>query len=53
MQPTLHDAEHWRSRASEARAQAEQMFNPEAKRQLLEIARAFEQLAKLAEAKKL
>jgi hypothetical protein len=52
MLPTLHDAEYWRSRASEARAQAEQMFSPEARRQLLEIAAAYEKLAKLAEGTK-
>jgi hypothetical protein len=52
MHPTVYDAEHWRSRASEARAQAEQMSNPEAKRQLLEIAVAYEKLARLAEGTK-
>ena len=48
MPSTLHDAEHWRGRASEARAQAEQISSPEAKRELLKIAKAYEQLAKLA-----
>ena len=49
MPSTLHDAGHWRGRASEARAQAEQMSSPEARRELLKIAEAYEQLAKLAE----
>jgi hypothetical protein len=45
---TLHDKEHWLKRAGEARAQAEQMSDPEAKRQLVEIAEAYERLAILA-----
>ena len=49
MPPTLHDAEYWRKRAREARAQSENMFTPGAKRQLLEIAASYEKLAKLAE----
>jgi hypothetical protein len=49
MRPTLHDTEYWRNRAKEARAQAEQMSDPEARRELLEIAATFERLAKLAE----
>jgi hypothetical protein len=52
MLPTLHDPEHWRNRASEARAQAEQTSSPEVKHQLLKIAEAYEQLATLAKAKK-
>jgi hypothetical protein len=49
MLPTIHDAQHWRNRAKEARAQAEQMSDPQAKQQLLEIASGYERLAKLAE----
>jgi ADP-heptose:LPS heptosyltransferase len=49
MPNTNYDAEHWRKRAEEARAQAEQMSTPGAKRQLLEIAASYEQLVKLAE----
>ena len=49
MPPTLHDAEYWRKRAREARAQAEKMSTPGAKRQLLEIAASYEKLVKLAE----
>jgi len=48
---TLHDAEYWRERAKEARAQAEEMFSAEDKRELLDIAEAYEQLAKLAASK--
>jgi hypothetical protein len=51
--PTLDDAELWRNRAREARADAERMSSPEARRQLIEIAATYEQLAKLANAKKL
>ena len=46
MQSTLPDEEYWRNRASEARAQAEQMSNPEAKRQMLRIAEKYEHLAR-------
>jgi hypothetical protein len=48
MKQVSYNAEHWRERAREARAQAEQMSTPGAKRQLLEIAAAYEELAKLA-----
>jgi hypothetical protein len=49
---THHDAEYWRRRANEVRATAEQMSRPEHKRDLLDIAAGYEQLAKLAEDKK-
>ena len=49
MPNTNYDAEHWRKRAEEARAQAEQMPTSGAKRQLLEIAASYEKLAKLSE----
>ena len=49
MKQVSYNAEHWRERARDARAQAEQMSTPDAKRQLLEIAAAFEELAKLAQ----
>ena len=45
---TLHDADYWRKRAKEARVQAEQLSSPEDKRELLNIAIAYERLAKLA-----
>ena len=48
MKQVSYNADHWRERAREARAQAEQMSTPDAKRQLLEIAEAYEELAKLA-----
>ena len=48
---TLHDAGYWRERAKEGRAHAEQMSRPDDKRELLEVAAAYEQLAKLAEDK--
>jgi len=44
---SLHDAEYWRKRAKEARAQAEQMSSAEDKRELLGIADAYERLATL------
>jgi len=50
---TLHDTEYWRKRAEEARAQAEQISNPEDKGDLLDIARAYDQLAELAASKKI
>jgi hypothetical protein len=49
MRPTIHDAEYFRRRAREAIAQAEQMRDPVARRELLEIAATYERLAKLAE----
>jgi hypothetical protein len=52
MRSTLQNAEYWRERAREARAQAEQMSDPEATRQLIEIAVAYERLAKLADGAK-
>ena len=53
MQSTVHDAEYWRRRAEEARAQAEQMSSAEDKRVLLDIAKAYERLAELAANKKI
>jgi hypothetical protein len=38
MPALLDDPEHWRSRAEEARAVAEQLSDPEAKRTMLRIA---------------
>ena len=52
MPPTLFDnPKHWRERASEARAIADQVNEPEAKRMMLEIAQTYEQLAERAEAR--
>ena len=48
MTPTNYTADYWLQRADEARAQAEQMSDPRAKQQLLDIAAAYEQMAQLA-----
>ncbi|HWE72140.1 MAG TPA: hypothetical protein VG328_03205 [Stellaceae bacterium] len=44
-------AEHWLTRASEARQMAESITDPEAKRAMLEIAANYEKVAKRAEAR--
>jgi hypothetical protein len=49
MPALLDDPEHWRSRAEEARAVAEQLSDPEAKRTMLRIAADYEQLAERTE----
>jgi hypothetical protein len=41
------DAEYWRARARETRAQAEHMSDPETRRELLKIAATYDRLAKL------
>ena len=53
MTATFGTAEHWRERAAEAYAIAEQMNDPDAKRSMLEIAERYESLAKYAEAQAL
>jgi hypothetical protein len=45
----MTNAKHWRDRAEEARANAEQMNDPEAKRQMSEIVAGYERLAQRAE----
>jgi hypothetical protein len=47
--PPHYTAEHWRQRAEEARAQAEQMKDPEAKQGLYKIAEIYDQLAEQTE----
>ena len=47
----LDDANHWRARAEQARALAEQMAKPEAKQTILRIAQDYDRLAELAERK--
>lgn len=48
--PQRFDPKYWRERAEEARAQAEEMHDPKAKRTLLGIAESYEKLAEQAEA---
>jgi hypothetical protein len=48
----LMDAEYWLGRAEEARVQANQTRDPDAKRTLLEIAENYQQLAEQAEARR-
>jgi hypothetical protein len=46
MQVSLRDnPEHWRSRAEEARVQAEQMHDASSRRTMLEIASGYDRLA--------
>jgi hypothetical protein len=45
-------AERWRTLAAEARAVAEEMADPEAKRTMLSIADGYDRLARRAEARK-
>jgi hypothetical protein len=46
---SINDPKHWLDRAKEARALAEQMDNPEAKRTMLKNADDYERLAQRAE----
>ena len=50
--PMIDDPAHWRLRAEEARRTADQLNDSADKKTLLEIAEAYEQLATLAEAKR-
>jgi hypothetical protein len=45
----FNDAEHWRTRAREARMQAEQMQDEESKRAMLGIAAGYDRLAERAD----
>jgi hypothetical protein len=45
----LNDPEHWRDRAKEARALAEDMADPVSKEKMLDLAANYEHLAKRAE----
>ena len=45
----MFDAKQWRERAEQSRAQAQQTSDPTARDILLEIARAYEDLAQRAE----
>lgn len=51
MAPSIDDPTQWRQRAEESRRTAAQLHDPVARKTMLEIADAFEQLATLAEAK--
>jgi hypothetical protein len=44
----INDPKHWRDRATEARALAEQMDDPEGKRMMLKVADDYERLAQRA-----
>lgn len=46
--PLLRDARHWRVRADEARAVANDLTDPEAKRTMLGIAESYDALARRA-----
>jgi hypothetical protein len=45
----LNDPQHWRARANEIRAQAEQMKDPVTRQQMLALVEGYERLAKRAE----
>lgn len=47
--PHLNDPEHWKSRAEEARVQAEEMTTFEAKKIMLGIARDYDVMAQRAQ----
>jgi hypothetical protein len=45
-------ADHWRKRAATARAQANEIHDPDAKQTLLEVAENFDQLAEQADVRR-
>jgi CHASE3 domain sensor protein len=45
----MNNPKHWRDRAEETRVHAEQMYAPEARRLMLEIAAGYDRLAEEAE----
>jgi hypothetical protein len=47
----INDPEHWRSRAEEARAVAEQLSDPQAKGTMLLVAESYDQMAVHTEAR--
>jgi hypothetical protein len=51
-QAISNDPQHWRKRAAEARAMADQIVDPVAKRAMLEIAKGYERIAERAERRK-
>jgi hypothetical protein len=44
----LNDAAHWRERADEARALADQMSDPDARASMLRVAQEYEKIAERA-----
>ena len=52
MRRLLNNAKHWRGREGHARVLADQMNDPKARRTMLEIAKSYGRLAKLAEQRK-
>jgi hypothetical protein len=51
MSPLIDNAKHWRERAAEARAIADQMDDPVAARMMREIAESYDRLAEHADAR--
>jgi hypothetical protein len=49
MSSDIHDAKHWLARADEARLKAKQIVNPDAQREILQIATGCQRLAQYAE----
>jgi hypothetical protein len=49
--PSVDDPGHWRQRAEDARREADRYTDPLVKQALLDIARAYEELASMIETK--
>jgi hypothetical protein len=55
MQPPstiIYDVQHWRDRAEEARAMADNLADPTAREAMLQVATGYDQLAERAAARK-
>jgi hypothetical protein len=46
---SVHDPKHWRERAEQARALANGLMDPEAKRRMLKLVEDYEELARRVE----